>query len=71
MKAKIYGSSGAWEVEGASVKSIFTQLQNAFGHCLGRIMEGEIRVGWRFARCGEGKECIVEVFEVYLEEICD
>jgi len=68
--ATAYGDNGDVEyLSYARKKSLFEMCQAKYGHCLGKIVDnaGE-SIGWRFAKCGSGKECIPAVYEIIIKE---
>lgn len=44
-------------LEGRTIKSIFRQAQQYFGHCLGSVIERGVWKGWRFAHCTGTERC--------------
>lgn len=66
-----YGDDGKIEhLSYAKKKSLFEMCQSKFGHCLGKIVDssGE-SIGWRFAKCGSGKERVPVVYEIIIKEV--
>ena len=56
-------------LEASTPRLLFIHAQSLFGHCLGRLVENGMCIGWRFAHCDGRERCSeVKVLNVQLDE---